>query len=84
MSVALDRDVIARLVTDTLVDFGVDRSQITPEAGFDDLEVDSLDIVELRQTIKRELAIDIAANEFDELDTVGEALALMYRRAGLE
>jgi acyl carrier protein len=84
MSVALDRDVIGKLVIDTLVDFGVDRSRITPQATFDDLEVDSLDIVELRQTVKRELAIDIRADEFDDIETIGDALELMYRRAGLE
>jgi acyl carrier protein len=83
MSVALDRNAIDKLVTDTLVDFGVDRSQITADATFDDLEVDSLDIVELRQAVKREFAIDIRATEFDTIETIGQALALIYQRAGL-
>ena len=83
MSADLDRNAIDKLVTDTLVDFGVDRSQITADAKFDDLEVDSLDIVELRQAVKREFAIDIRAAEFDTIETIGQALALIYQRAGL-
>jgi acyl carrier protein len=83
MSVALDRKVIEKLVTDTLVSFGVDESQINPDATFEDLGVDSLDVLELRQAVNNELTFEIALAEFDKIETVGQALALIYRHAGL-
>ncbi|MGX7825348.1 acyl carrier protein [Actinokineospora sp. 24-640] len=84
MSTVIDRKAIDTLVEDTLVDFGVDRDRITPEASFDELEVDSLDIVELHQTVKNRLGVNLKVADFDTIETIGEALSLIYRRAGLE
>lgn len=83
MSEVLDRELIESFVIDKLVVLGVDRSQITPESTFDELEVDSLDFVELTQAVKKELAIPVAPKDFDDSSTVGQALATIYQKAGL-
>ena len=52
MSVTTDQ-VEARVV-DALASFGPDKSQITRESTFEELDVDSLDLVELAQIVEDE------------------------------
>ncbi|BCJ50036.1 acyl carrier protein [Actinoplanes sp. NBRC 14428] len=82
MAQVVDREVVTRLVADTLVQFGVERSEITAQAKFDELDIDSIDVVELRQAIKNEFGVDIRAADFDKVDTVHDAVALVCRQAG--
>ncbi|MCP9956114.1 MULTISPECIES: acyl carrier protein [Streptomyces] len=79
-----DRAAIEKFVHDALVELGVDEADIVPDAALDDLEIDSLDMVELAQTIKRDLGIPVKPKDFDGLDTVGQVFELCRERAGLE
>ncbi|MET8545205.1 acyl carrier protein [Kitasatospora sp. NPDC004799] len=80
----LDRTAIETFVVDALVDLGVDRESIVDDAALDELEIDSLDLVELSQSIRKQLDIPVKPKDFDQLYTVGEVLALCRRKAGLE
>ncbi|MFF8911216.1 phosphopantetheine-binding protein [Streptomyces olivaceoviridis] len=80
----LDHAAIEKFVKDALVELGVDEADIFPEAALDDLEIDSLDMVELAQTIKKDLEVPVKPKDFDGVDTVGQVLGLCYRKAGLE
>ncbi|MFJ7906683.1 acyl carrier protein [Kitasatospora sp. NPDC096204] len=80
----LDRTAIETFVVDALVDLGVDREGIVDDAALDELEIDSLDLVELSQSIRKQLDIPVKPKDFDQLYTVGEVLALCCRKAGLE
>ncbi|MFG2907522.1 acyl carrier protein [Kitasatospora sp. NPDC048286] len=80
----LDRTAIETFVVDALVDLGVDREGIVDDAALDELEIDSLDLVELSQSIRKQLDIPVKPKDFDRLYTVGEVLALCCRKAGLE
>lgn len=54
---------------------GVQRSEVTAEASFvDDLNADSLDIVELVIAIEREFDIEIPDDEAEKLLTVQDAV----------
>jgi acyl carrier protein len=77
-----DREAIDMFVLDTLVALGVDRSRITRESSFTELDVDSLDIVELSQIIRTGLEIPIRSNDFDDTRTVGQLLEYLYKTAG--
>jgi acyl carrier protein len=60
---------IHRLIKDKL---GKDESEITDAASFrDDLEVDSLDFVELIVSIEKEFKISISDEMYERLKTVG-------------
>ncbi|MFI1252200.1 acyl carrier protein [Streptomyces netropsis] len=83
MSDTLSRDVIDAFVTDTLVAFGIERGRITVESSFDELGVDSLDVVELSQSLQKELGVPVRPKDFDENQTVGQVLEYVYRAAGL-
>ncbi|MDI5963687.1 acyl carrier protein [Streptomyces sp. SL13] len=80
----LDLTTIENFVTDALVELGVERSDIAEDAVLDELEIDSLDMVELSQSIKKQLGIPVKPKDFDDVDTVGEVLALCRHKAGLE
>lgn len=68
-------DVNAR-VTAIIVDLlGVDEEQVVAEARFrEDLEADSLDLVELIMAFEEEFGGEISDDEAQKITTVGEAV----------
>jgi acyl carrier protein len=62
-----------------------EEEQIKPEASFvEDLGADSLDIVELIMGIEEEFDIEIPDEDAEKLTTVGEALAYVKTKLGVE
>jgi len=58
----------------------VDESEVTPEASFkNDLDADSLDIVELIMKFEKEFNIGIPDDQI--IDTVGEAIQYIEENA---
>ena len=56
----------------------VDASKITPEASFgDDLDADSLDLVELVMALEEEFGIEVPEEELEGVETVGQAYELV-------
>ena len=56
----------------------VDESKITKEASFaDDLDADSLDLVELVMALEEEFDITVEEEELDGVDSVGQAFELV-------
>ena len=68
-------------VTDIIVDqLGVVGEKVTPEARFrEDLEADSLDLVELMMAFEEEFGGEISDEEAQKIQTVGEVVALLDR-----
>ena len=73
-------------VSDTLERFkkcavevlSVEESQVIPEASFkDDLDADSLDLVELVMALEEEFDISVEEKELEEIATVADALTLV-------
>jgi acyl carrier protein len=64
-------------VRDIIVDLlGVDEGEVVPEARFrEDLEADSLDLVELIMAFEEEFEGEISDEEAQKITTVGEAVA---------
>ncbi|GGB29860.1 acyl carrier protein [Lentibacillus sp. L22] len=68
-------DVFDR-VKDIIVDkLDVEESKVTLEASFkDDLDADSLDVVELVMELEDEFDMEIADEEAEKINTVGDAV----------
>ncbi len=57
---------------------GVDAAKVTPEARFrEDLEADSLDLVELIMEFEEKFGGEISDEEAQKITTVGEAVAFL-------
>ena len=60
--------------------FGVPSEEIKPEATFEELDLDSLDLVEFAMATQDELGARITDTEAEGLRTVGEAVELLTRK----
>ena len=63
---------------------GVDPSEVTMEANFrDDLEADSLDLVELIMAFEEEFGGEISDEEAQEIVLVGDAVRFLDKQTGV-
>lgn len=77
----LSEELQKRLKTIVADRLGVDESLITPEASFvDDLNADSLDLVELIMTLEEEFKIEIPDEDAEKLQTIGDAMDYLEER----
>jgi acyl carrier protein len=72
----LDREEILSKIQEITADrLGVDESDVTPEASFrEDLEADSLDLVELIMELEEQFGMEIPDEEAEKITTVEEAV----------
>ncbi len=65
-------EIVQSILADQL---GIDPEQVTMDANFiDDLNADSLDIVELVMAMEQEFGISIPDDEAERIKTVGDAV----------
>ena len=61
----------------------VEATQVTPDAKFgDDLDADSLDLVELVMALEEEFDISVDESELEGIETVGQAYELVKGKVG--
>lgn len=82
MAEAPSKQQIEQRVIDALVEFGEEPEKVTAQARFEDLEVDSLDLVELAQIAEDEYGVEISDADLEGLETVGDVIGLIAARAG--
>lgn len=62
----------------------VDEAQVTPDARFaEDLNADSLDLVEAVLALEEEWSIEIPEEEMEGVETVAQAVALVAQKLGV-
>lgn len=81
MADATTREQVTERVTDAVVSFGPSREQVTPDATWGQLGLDSLHLVELAEIASEEYGVELKGEDFEELNTVGDAIELIYSRA---
>jgi acyl carrier protein len=72
----LDREEILGKIQEITADrLGVDETDVTPDASFrEDLEADSLDLVELIMELEEQFGMEIPDEEAEKITTVEEAV----------
>ena len=80
MATVTPTQVEARVV-ETLASFGPDADQIARDSTFEELDIDSLDLVELAQIVEDEYGVVLKGEDMKELKTVGDAVDLIAERA---
>jgi acyl carrier protein len=78
----MDRATVESKLTDLLVDeLGLDRAKITMGAKFEeDLEVDSLGVVELLMALEDTFGVAIPDEEAEAITTVGQAVDVVMQK----
>ena len=80
----MDRPEVESKMTDLLVEeLGLERDSITLEAKFEeDLEVDSLGVVELLMALEDTFGVSIPDEEAESIATVGQAVDVVMEKLG--
>ncbi len=81
----MDRAEIEARVRKVLAEqLAVDEGQVVPDARFaEDLNADSLDLVEAVLALEEEWNIEIPEEEMDGVKTVGQAVSLVTTKLGV-
>ncbi len=80
MPAVTTQQVEARVI-EALASFGPDADQITRESTFEELDIDSLDLVELAQIVEDEYGVVLKGEDMKGLQTVGDAIDLIVGKA---
>ncbi|HEV3284784.1 MAG TPA: phosphopantetheine-binding protein [Solirubrobacteraceae bacterium] len=80
MSTTVTSEQVEGIVREALVKFGTPVEAITPDATFEALDVDSLDLVEMAQIIEEEFGVELTASDVKGIATMGELVNLIVTR----
>ena len=75
-------EAVEKTLRDAIEQFDVDPSEISRDATFEDLDVDSLDLTEMTQIIEEEYGVQLKGEDMKDIKTVGDAIDLVVSRAG--
>lgn len=74
----MDQELFARFRKCAVEVLSVSEDQVTPDAKFgDDLDADSLDLVELVMALEEEFDVAVPEEELEDIQTVGQAFELV-------
>ena len=80
MSAVTQEQVEARVI-EAIESFGPE-GEVTRDSTFEELDVDSLDLVELAQIADEEYGVELKSEDMKDLKTVGDSIDLIVARAG--
>ena len=81
MSATVTSEQVEARVLAALVTFGADADVVSRDATWEQLEVDSLDLVELAQVVEDEYNVEITSQDMQHLLTVGHVIDMVVERA---
>lgn len=81
MEAGVTTDRVEKVIFDGLAEVGAEQDQISREATFEDLDVDSLDLVEVSQIVEDEFGVELEGDDLKDLRTVGEVIDLVVARS---
>ena len=79
----MNEELYARFRNCAVEVLSVDADKVVPEAKFgDDLDADSLDLVELVMALEEEFGIEVPEEDLEGIETVGQAYDLVVGKIG--
>lgn len=79
----MDQELFARFKKCAVEVLSVKEDEVVPDAKFgDDLEADSLDLVELVMALEEEFDISVPEEELEGIETVAQAYELVTSKLG--
>ena len=81
MTSAISAEQVETVVYDALVEIGPSRDELSRDASFEAIDVDSLDLAELSQVIEEHFGVRLKGDDVAQINTVGEAIDLVVAKA---
>jgi acyl carrier protein len=82
MAATATREEIEGRVFEALEEFGAESDAITPDAEFETLDVDSLDLVELAQIVEDDYGVQLKGEDMEGVTNVRQAVDLVMSKLG--
>jgi acyl carrier protein len=82
LATQVSSDNVEKTIFDGLVELGTERDALSREATLEDLDVDSLDLVELAQIVEDEYGVELKGDDVKDVKTVGDVIDLVVAKAG--
>ncbi len=80
MPTKVTSEAVEKVIFDGLEEIGAE-GEVTREATFEDLDVDSLDVVELAQIVEDEFGVELDGDAVKDVRTVGDVIDLVVARS---
>ena len=80
MATTITPQDVETTVIENLVSFGADADVVKRDATLEEIDVDSLDLVELTQVVEETYDIDLQTADFKQIKTVGDIVELVVDR----
>jgi acyl carrier protein len=71
---------VEQVIFDGLAEVGAE-GEITRDSTFEELDVDSLDLVEVAQIVEEQFGVELQGEDVKDLRTVGQVVDLVVQRA---
>ncbi|HWC07533.1 MAG TPA: phosphopantetheine-binding protein [Solirubrobacterales bacterium] len=81
MPTDVNTDNVEKVIYDGLVELGTERDELSREATLEDLDIDSLDLVELAQIVEDEFGVELKGDDVKDVKTVGEVIDLVVSKS---
>jgi acyl carrier protein len=81
MSTTITEEQIEKVVVESLETFGADPGEISREATFEALDIDSLDLAELSQIVHEQFGVELKGSDVADIKTVDDAIKMIAARA---
>ena len=76
---AVTQEEVLNKIKEIVPKFGVDPDQVTNDSTLEDLDMDSLDVVEIMQAIEDDMGIRVPDEDLEDLSTIGDAVAAVVK-----
>ncbi len=73
---------VEEMLVEAIAELGPPRDQIKPDATFEELDVDSLDLVEIGQRAEEVYGVEINPQDMGDVKTVRDAIDLLVSKIG--
>lgn len=81
MATSVKTEDVERVIFEGIEEIGAE-GEVTRDATFESLDLDSLDLVELAQIVEDEFGVELDGDSVKDVKTAGDVIDLVVARAG--
>lgn len=78
---AVTSDQILEKVKEVVPNFGIEPAAVSLDSTLEDLDMDSLDVVEVMQAIEDDFGIQVPDGDLEDISTIGDAIAAVVKNS---